>query len=268
MKPIILVPCVTLFVLAIVMPVTARAQSPMEKQLLDLVNREREKAGAGKLEWNDRLTQAALKHSQLMDEHQDLSHQFAGEVSLQERVGATGARFNAVAENVAEAPDVATVHKGLMNSPGHRTNILNPAYNAIGISIVEHGQQLFVTQDFAHILLSYSEKDFRDALVTNFNKARRAHHFRPVDVVTDARLRKAACAQDMNTNQMIQGLPGAARLLVFSASDPGSLPEDMRATAADRAIDRMNIGVCLQTGGKNGFSKFWVVAAFYSTAPQ
>jgi len=240
----------------------------MEKQLLDLVNREREKAGAGKLEWNDRLAQAALKHSRLLDEHQDLSHQFAGEASLQERIGATGVRFNSVAENVAEAPDVLTAHQGLMNSPGHRTNILNPAYNAIGISIVQHGQQLFVTQDFAHILVSYSEKDFRDAVVTSFNKARRARHLRPVDVVTDARLRKAACAQDMNTNQMIQGLPGAARLLVFSASDPGSLSEDMRETAADATIDRMNIGVCLQSGGRNGFSHFWVVVAFYSSAPQ
>jgi uncharacterized protein YkwD len=239
------------------------AQSPMEKQLFDLVNREREKAGVSKLEWNDNLARAALAHSRLMDENQDLSHQFAGEPMLQERAGATGARFNSVAENVAEAPQVQVAHDGLMHSPGHRANILNPEYNAVGISIVQHGQQLFVTQDFAHILVTYNEKQFRDAVVTRFNQARRSRGLKAVDVITDARLKKAACAQDMNTDKMIQGMPGATSLLVFSLVDPSTMPEDLRQASTDKTLNRMNIGVCLQTGGRNGFSKFWVVAAFY-----
>ncbi|MBZ5508084.1 MAG: CAP domain-containing protein [Acidobacteriia bacterium] len=246
--------------------VAVRAQagpSQREQQMFDLVNRERVKAGLNQLEWNDRLASAALDHSRLLAEHQDLSHQFAGEAPLQERVGATGLRFNSVAENVAEAPDVETAHKGLMHSPGHRANILHQEYNALGISIVEHGHQLFVTQDFGHTLVSYTEKQFRDAVVTGFNRARRARSLRPIDVIIDPRLRKSACAQDMNTDKMIQGLPGAASLLVFSLSEPGTLPEDLRKLAADRTVERMNIGVCLQTGGKNGFSKFWVVTAFF-----
>lgn len=242
---------------------TAQAQSRTEQQLLDLVNHERQKAGLSKLEWSDSLARAALTHSRLMDQHQDLSHQFNGEPSVQERLGATGARFSAEAENVAEAPDVATAHKALMASPGHRANILHADYNAVGISIVEHGQQLFVTQDFAHIVASYTEKQFREAVVTGFNKARRAKGLRPLDVIMDARLRKAACAQDIDTSRMIQGMTGATRLLVFSLSEPGALPEEMRSAAADRSLQRMNIGVCLQTGGSNGFSRFWVEAAFY-----
>ncbi|HEX4605235.1 MAG TPA: CAP domain-containing protein [Candidatus Angelobacter sp.] len=234
-----------------------------EQQLFDLVNREREKAGLNKLEWSDRLAEAALYHSRLLAENQDLSHQFPGEATLQQRVGATGLRFNSVAENVAEAPDVETAHNGLMHSPGHRANILHQEYNALGISIVEHGRQLFVTQDFGHTLVSYTEKQFRDAVITGFNQARRARSLRPVDVIVDPRLRKSACAQDLNTDKMIQGLPGAAGLVVFSLSEPGSLPDDLRKLAADKTVERMNIGVCLQTGGKNGFSKFWVVTAFF-----
>ena len=260
-------PSILALILILCAPVV-RAQSPAEKQLFDLVNRERERAGVSKLEWNDNLARAALRHSQLLDEHQELSHQFAGEPSLQERVGVTSARFNSVAENVAEAPEVAVAHKSLMESPGHRANILNPDYNAIGISIVQRGEELYVTQDFAHILVSYTEKQFRDAVVTGFNKARRARGLRPVDVTSDAQLRNAACAQDMNTDKMIQGLPGAARLLVFSLSEPGTLPDDLRKAAADKTLERMNIGVCLLTGGRNGFSKFWVVAAFYRTEEQ
>ena len=251
--------------------IAAQAQagpSQREQQLLDLVNHEREKAGLQKLAWNDRLAQAALAHSRLLAENRDLSHQFPGEPPLQERVGSTGLRFNSVAENVAEAPAVDVAHSALMQSPGHRANILHPDYNAVGISIVERGKELYVTQDFARTLVSYSEKDFRDAVVTGFNRARRAKGLPEVEVVIDPRLRKFACAQDLNTEKIIQGLPGATSLLVFSSSEPGALPNDLRKMVPDKNLQRMNIGVCLQTGGKIGFSKFWVVAAFFSAAEE
>jgi hypothetical protein len=257
MKPRILA------IFLVIVGAAARAQSAMERQLFDLVNHERAKAGLNKLEWNDKLAQAALAHSRLLGQHQDLSHQFAGEHNLQERAGATGVRFNSVAENVAEAPDVETAHRGLMNSPGHRENILNRDYNAIGISIVQDGRQLFVTQDFAHVLPSYTEKQFQNALVIDINKARRAEKLPALDIVSDARLRKAACAKDMNTDRMIQNLPGATQLLVFSQSEPGALSNDMRHAVSNPSLHRLNIGVCLESGGRNGFSHFWVVAAFY-----
>jgi len=253
---------VTAFLL-IVLGSVARAQSPAEKRLFDLVNHERQKAGLSRFEWNDKLAQAALAHSKLLDEHQELSHQFAGEPLLQERVGATGLRFNSVAENVAEAPEVVTAHTSLMHSPGHRANILNPDYSAIGIAIVQDGGELFVTEDFAHVLASYTEKQFQDAVVSSITRARRAAKLPPLDVIADARLHKAACNQEMNTDKMIQGLPGATKLLVFSQSEPGALSADLRQAVADRTMTRMNIGVCLESAGKNGFSHFWVVTAFY-----
>jgi len=237
--------------------------SQREQQLFDLVNHEREKAGLSKLEWSDRLAQAALAHSKLLAENRDLSHQFSGEPILQERVGAIGLRFNSVAENVAAAPDVNTAHAALMKSPGHRANILHQDYNAIGISIVERDHELYVTQDFAHTLVSYTEKQFRDAIVSGFNQARRTRGLPPVDIIIDPRLKKAACSQDMNTNRLIQNIPGATGLLVFSQSEIGALPDDLKKFTTDKAVERMNIGVCLQTGGKTGFSKFWVVAAFF-----
>jgi uncharacterized protein YkwD len=237
--------------------------SQREQQLFDLVNRERQKAGLNKLEWSDRLAQAALAHSRLLAENRDLSHQFPGEPVLQQRVGGTGLRFNSVAENVAAAPDVDIAHTALMKSPGHRANILHQDYNAVGISIVERDHELFVTQDFAHTLVSYTEKQFREAVIAGFNQARRARGLPAVDMVVDPRLRKSACAQDTNTSQLIQNIPGATGLLVFSLSEPGTLPDDLRKFAADKTLERMNIGVCLQTGGKTGFSKFWVVAAFF-----
>src|SRR5436305_1099233 len=231
----------------LVISISAQAgPSQREQQLFDLVNHDREKAGLNKLEWNDQLTEAALAHSKLLAENRDLSHQFSGEPTLQERVGTTKLRFNAVAENVAEAPDVDTAHTALMKSPGHRANILHQDYNAIGISIVERDHVLFITQDFAHTLASYTEKQFSDSLIANFKQVRRAKKMPPIDVISDPHLRKAACSQDMHTDKMIQNMPGVSGLLVFSLSEPGALPNDMRKYASAKTLQHMNIGVCLQ----------------------
>jgi len=85
-------------------------------------------------------------------------------------------------------------------------------------------------------------------------------------VISDPHLRKVACSQDMHTDKMIQNLPGASGLLVFSMNEPNTLPENVQKFASDRTLQRMNIGVCLQTGGTTGFSRFWVVTAFYRSA--
>lgn len=257
------------FILAIAVQAQA-GPSLREQQLLDLVNRERSKAGLQPLEWNAQLAQAALAHTRLLAHNRDLSHQFPGEPPLQERVGSTSLRFNSVAENVAEAPTVPVAHDALMHSPGHRANILHPDYNAVGIAIVsvqmEHGEELFVTQDFAHALARYSEKQIRDSVIAGFNQARHARGLSAVKVVVDPRLKKSACSPDLNTDKMIQNLPGATGLVVFTISEPGPLPADLRKMVGDKAIERMNIGSCLQTGGSNGFSRFFVVTAFFLAA--
>src|SRR2546421_3751376 len=134
-------------------------------KLFQLLNQERTKAGLPKFQWDYHLAEAARAHAQLLAQRQVLSHQFSGEPVLGERIGATGTRFNAAAENVAEAPTVEELHSGLMNSPPHRANILNGKYNAIGLAIVSPNDQLYVAQDFAHVLPSYSEPQFRDALL-------------------------------------------------------------------------------------------------------
>ena len=110
---------------------------------------------------------------------------------------------------------------------------------------------------------SYTEKQFQAAMVAAVNQARRSLGLRALEVITDARLRRIACARDLDTDRIIQGLPGATRLFVFSRAEPGPLPDDLRRVVDDPQLERLNIGVCLETGGKTGFSKFWVVAAFY-----
>ena len=234
-----------------------------ELKLFQLLNQERAKAGLPKFQWDYHLAEAARAHAQLLAERRALSHQFPGEPVLGERIGATGARFNAAAENVAEAPTVEELHSGLMNSPPHRANILNGKYNAVGLAIVSRNDQFYVAQNFAHVLPSYSEPQFRDALLAAFNKIRLASNLPPIPATPDAHLKDEACAGNSDAKKLIASLPGVTDLVVFTSSTPEKLPDNMKRAASDAMLRRMNIGVCFRPGKDQGYGSFFVVAAFY-----
>jgi uncharacterized protein YkwD len=60
-----------------------------------------------------------------------------------------GVTFDVAGENLALAPTLTLAHQGLMNSPGHRANILSPDYRAVGIGVIDGGSYgLIVVQDF------------------------------------------------------------------------------------------------------------------------
>src|SRR5262249_1151993 len=155
----------------------ATAQPPKvplspDQELFQVLNGERQRNGLEKLEWNAKLATAAQAHAEEMARQGDLSHVLPGELPLEQRVGATGQRCDAIAGNVAAADNVDDAHVGLMNSPGHRANILSPKYNAVGIGVVRVKSRVYVAQDFAHVLPVYSAQQFRDEVVAAFNRAR------------------------------------------------------------------------------------------------
>src|SRR5262249_47607715 len=178
---------------------------PPEQQLFELINAARQRGGLEKLEWDPRLATAAQAHADQLADHRELSHMFPGEAPLQHRLGATGERFDAIAENVAEADNVADAHLGLMNSTGHRSNILAKKYNAVGIAVVEVKGRVYVTEDFAHVVPAYSPQQFREEVVEAFNRARKVHHFVPIDTRPDPRLDDQACAGRLEPEGVLQG---------------------------------------------------------------
>ena len=244
----------------------APAMSGRQKQMLDLVNAARVKAGLGALQWDDHLAQAALAHTKLMAERSELSHQFGGEPPLPERAGAAGAHFNSVSENVAYAGGVRELHDNLMHSPHHRANILDPKSNAIGIGFAERHGELYVTEDFAHLLPSYGSRQFSTQLIAAFNRLRRKKGLPPMTTQENRRLEDAACAGRLNAKGVLRGLPGATRLAMFTAATPDDLPTTMREAAGNRGLRRVEIGVCFKPDKKGGFSTYWVAAAFYPGA--
>src|SRR3989344_1124823 len=122
-----------------------------ERKLLELVNAERDKAGAPKLTVDVAIVTVARKHSRDMFERRYFAHVGPDGKSPADRMQAGEVRFSVVGENLAYAQDVTTVHQGLMDSPEHKKNILDPAFRRIGIGIINTDSfGMMVTQDFAN----------------------------------------------------------------------------------------------------------------------
>lgn len=246
-------------------PPSGATPSP-EQEMLRLTNMERQRAGLSLLDWNAKLAQAAQAHSRKLANHEELSHQFAGEPGLTDRVLVTGVRVNALAENVAVAGNPDEAHQALMTSPGHRANILNAQYNAVGIAVVWVDHDMYVTEDFARVVPTYSAGQFRDAVAAAVNRARLQRRIAPVDLRGDPQLDHVACSSKADPKEILGRLPGATQATVFTASDPGELPPPVMRAASDPMVKRISLGVCFRTDASDNFSKFWVIAGFYPTA--
>jgi uncharacterized protein YkwD len=132
------------------------ASDEAERRLLALVNRDRQAAGLGALVSDDRIVAVSRAHSEDMHETKIVAHISPTTGSAADRIRAAGIKTALVLENVARAYGVGEAHSGLMNSPGHRANVLAPQATHIGIGIVlgdevSGRREMFVTQVFIRV---------------------------------------------------------------------------------------------------------------------
>ena len=107
--------------------------------MLNLVNAERQKAGLLPLQNDMRLVDQSRKKSRDMIEKGSFAHTSPTYGTPFEALKNNGISYRYAGENLAGAPTVQRAHSSLMNSPGHRANILNPNFTHIGIGIVDGG---------------------------------------------------------------------------------------------------------------------------------
>jgi uncharacterized protein YkwD len=117
--------------------------------MLALVNMERKKHGLKSLTGDPEMTTVARKHSKDMFGRGYFSHTSPEGFTPFDRMARDGVTFLTAGENLALAQTLTIAHNGLMKSPGHRANILNPAFGRLGIGILDGGIYGFmVTQNF------------------------------------------------------------------------------------------------------------------------
>lgn len=128
---------------------TSRPRPDLEKRMLDLVNSERVANGLQPLAPDPELTEVARRHSADMFVRGYFAHDTPEGATPFDRMRDANVRFLVAGENLALAPTVTVAHTGLMNSPGHRANILRPQFGRVGIGIMDGGMRgLMVSQEF------------------------------------------------------------------------------------------------------------------------
>ena len=125
-------------------PINAEAQElkideEAEIQMLELVNQERRKGGLSEFHIRSELLPVARGHAKDMWERNYFGHVSPEGDDVGDRLDKAGVSHTVAGENLALAPTVATAHNGLMNSEGHRANILEKDFKMVGIGVVDNG---------------------------------------------------------------------------------------------------------------------------------
>ncbi|ANC76015.1 hypothetical protein ABE65_003975 [Fictibacillus phosphorivorans] len=111
-----------------------------EQQMLNLVNQEREKQGLPALKADPELTKVARVKAKDMIDNNYFDHNSPTYGSPFDMMKKFGVDYNTAGENLAGNSSVEGAHTSLMNSQGHRENILKSEYTSVGIGVVDGGQ--------------------------------------------------------------------------------------------------------------------------------
>ena len=229
--------------------VSQDSQNRAGQTLLQLANRDRAAHGLAPLKWSAALAAAALQHAARMAEQSTLSHQLPGEAGLAERASQAGARFSAIAENIAEGPSAESIHRQWMNSPPHRANLLDAQLDSAGIAVENRNGTLFAVEDFSlavvDLTLAEQEMMVGDAL--------RKRGLRLLDSGADAR---RSCLLDNG----YAGKHTPSFVLHYTTPDVESLPAMLEQRIQTGKYRAAAVGAC---AGKAGFSAYRVAVLLY-----
>ena len=113
-----------------------KVDEQLEADMLKMVNYERFLMGQDLLVLDEKAREAARKHARDMFENGYFSHDDLNGGTHADRMKATGTEFMMSGENLALSQDLESAHQGLMDSPGHRKNILHPFFHRVGIGVI------------------------------------------------------------------------------------------------------------------------------------
>lgn len=245
--------CALLPLASVVLYAQPAPQLPEDvSQLLSLTNRDRAARGLGPLRWSEELAAAAQAHGELMIRRNDLQHQFPGEPDVPTRAGQAGAHFRAIAENIAIGANAPNIESQWMHSTMHRTNILDPQMNSIGIALIHNRGEIWAVEDFAHAVEGLGPGEIEGRVIGLL-----AEQGMKDDTATiDAR----------QTCEMPHGSAGGTRprfIMRWEGSDLSRLPDVLISKLQSGQFRSATVGVCDSGHPGQGFTTYRVAVLLY-----
>jgi uncharacterized protein YkwD len=235
-----------------------------ERDLLDKANVDRTQAGLPPLKMDEGLLRAARAHAATMAAKKHISHQFSGEPSPSDRITAvSNLHLERMGENVAVAPDVEDAHDALMASPPHRDNLLSPKFNVAGFGVIRQGHMLYVAQDFALSVPTYSVQEAQQVVFATVEKLRSQARMPQLHRVNAGDLQSNACAMAKADSLNAASPPPGAYVLRYTSMHPESLPKEISQVISRRGLLTYSAGTCYARTQRYPNGAYWVVLEFY-----
>lgn len=233
-----------------------------EKLLLDLVNVERTTRGLKPLAWDGMLSHLARLHTDDMrNVHHASHHSTKDGADYAKRLARTPYRARVAAENVAYNADVVKAHRALMNSPGHRRNILDPELTTLGTAVMtEPGSDwIYVCEDFATPISWVSDSEARSRMAASLTKARSGVGPLQEDRALSDRLGEEL-ERMISAGSVREGVGsgfGPGWSMAFTSMDPSVPPASALARAKD--ADGYAVAVSFRKTPKYPFGTYWAI---------
>jgi uncharacterized protein YkwD len=247
--------------------------SAAENELLEAANQSRERAGVPPLRMDESLREAARTHAQQMIANQRLDHQFSGEPSLMDRIAqvsfsppTNALKIDRAGENVAYATTAPEVNTALMHSPPHRENLLDTGFNVAGIAAIRSQGRLYVVQDFAHQIPSYSAEQSDNLVGRAVSEIRQQAGLPDLVQLKPATLDQAACSlakEDRPNAHLLATAYDNRKMITYTGSHPEVLPQAAVSMLRDPGVHQFAVGACYARNAAYPTGTYWVAILFY-----
>jgi uncharacterized protein YkwD len=234
---------------------STQAQPSTGEQLMALANEARRAQGAPPLQWDPALAAAALNHCKRMAAEGEISHRYGDEPSLTDRAGQAGAHFSLIEENVAVASYLALIHQGWMQSPTHRTNLLNPQVDHVGIATVTTRGVIYAVADYSRAVQVLTQTQVEAAIAGLLRASR-------VSVLPDPTPARAACALDRGLSGTPSG-PQPQFVMRWQGADLTHLPPDLVSRLASGRYHQVAVGNCATKDLEGSFTAYRLAVLLY-----
>jgi uncharacterized protein YkwD len=241
-----------------------------ENELLQLANKSRELAGVPPVRIDVSLREAARAHAQLMIANERLEHQFSGEPALLQRIALASAvntlKTDRAGENIAYADCAPNVNAVLMRSAPHRENLLDREFNVAGIAALWSKGKLYVVQDFAHEVPSYSAHENEVSVGRAVAELRQQAGLSELHQLTPPKLDEAACslaAESRPNAHLLAAAYDNRKIVAYTQSRPEILPEGAMRLLHDPAVRQFAVGSCYARNPAYPTGTYWVAILLY-----
>src|SRR5713226_6311786 len=247
--------------------------SAAENELLLAANKIRDRAGAPPLRMDESLREAARAHARRMIASDRLEHQLSGEPSLLERIALvsplsplSALKIDRAGENIAYATCAPGANDALMRSAPHRENLLDRGFNVAGIAAVWSKGRLYVVQDFAHEVPSYSAQQSGKLVGRAIDEMRQQAGLPELVQLTPPKLDESACSlarENVSNAHLLATAYENRRIITYTQSHPEILPQAALRMLRDPGVRQFAVGACYARSAAHPNGTYWVAILLY-----